>query len=512
MAVAAVAGRTRRECLLGAALACTALAATAASVASGHYMRGVPVVGALVVLLAVFHARLLSWRSLISMTILVILFIPIRRYSLPASLPFNLEPYRIVVALVIVGWLMTVLINRGTRLRASGFERPLFAYMGVILLSLLANRSRVEAVGSFTVKAITFFLSYVLVFYFVVSVMRRVRDIDFFVRLLAAGGGVLGASAIFESATHINVFNHLSTVIPILHYGGSLAPETLRGGGLRVSASAQHPIALGAALAVLIPLAVYLARSTGASRWWLCGLLMLIGLFATRSRTGVTMLIAVAIVYIVLRPRETRRFWPALVPLVLAIHFAAPGAIGSIKQSFFPTGGILAQEKKNSVGSGRYATFGPVFHREVTPNPVLGEGYATRVIDPQGSGLNVPAAPITDDQWLGVLAETGFAGAIAFLWLFVRAARRMGKAARRDRSDRGWLLVATTASVVACPVGMLTYDSFAFVQVTFLMWLILAIGACALLTKPEEWKQSAPVRLRRGHGATMRQRLAYAPG
>jgi O-antigen ligase len=257
-----------------------------------------------------------------------------------------------------------------------------------------------------------------------------------------------------------------------------------------VYGSAQHPLAFGAALALLMPLAIYCAQRTQQWRWRLAGVVMVLGIFATRSRTGIVMLLVIGIVYLVLRGRETRRFWPALVPLVLAIHFAVPGAIGTTWQSFFPEGGLLAQEKKNQVGSGRVATFGPVFHSEVTPNPILGEGYATRIVTPE-AGADVPLAPITDDMWLSILAETGIVGAYMLGWLFVRATRRFGRAARRDHSPRGWLLVGTAAAVVAYAIGMLTYDSFAFIQVTFLLFFVLAIGVAALLTKPEEWEALA---------------------
>ncbi len=47
------------------------------------------------------------WRRLI----LVILFIPIRRYSLPGNLPFELEPYRLLVALLLVGWGASLLVD-----------------------------------------------------------------------------------------------------------------------------------------------------------------------------------------------------------------------------------------------------------------------------------------------------------------------------------------------------------------------------------------------------------------
>ena len=36
----------------------------------------------------------IDWQVLLAGLVLVILFIPIRRFTLPAALPFELEPYR----------------------------------------------------------------------------------------------------------------------------------------------------------------------------------------------------------------------------------------------------------------------------------------------------------------------------------------------------------------------------------------------------------------------------------
>ena len=193
--IAAASGRGRRECIAVAALAVASLVIISGSVATGHLTRAGPAAAALLVFVAAFHAQVLSWRSLIGLTVLIILFVPIRRYSLPASLPINLEPYRIVVAFVIVAWVLTLLIDRRLSIRASGFETPLFAYLGAVVLSLLANLDRVEATGTYTLKSLSFLLSYVIVFYIFVSVLRRAKDIDFFVRLLVTGGGIVGAFA-----------------------------------------------------------------------------------------------------------------------------------------------------------------------------------------------------------------------------------------------------------------------------------------------------------------------------
>ena len=127
---------------------------------------------------------------------------------------------------------------------------------------------------------------------------------------------------------------------------------------------------------------------------------------------------------------------------------------------------------------------------EFLPNPILGEGFATRITGADAVTVGNPA-PITDDQWLSLLLQTGVAGALAFLWLIARAVRRMGGAAKRDPTARGWLLAATTASVTAYGVGMLTFDSFSFIQVTFLFFIVLALGMATWLTSTVDWETSA---------------------
>jgi hypothetical protein len=62
----------------------------------------------------------------------------------------------------------------------------------------------------------------------------------------------------------------------------------------------------------------------------------------------------------------------------------------------------------------------------------------------------------------------------------VRAVRRLFREAKRDTSDRGWLLTALAASVASYAVGMFTYDAFSLHQVTFLVFILLGMAASAL--------------------------------
>ena len=151
---------------------------------------------------------------------------------------------------------------------------------------------------------------------------------------------------------------------------------------------------------------------------------------AALSRTAVPMLVAAIIVGVWTRRREMRRLWPALIPLVVIIHFTVPGAMGSLAKSFFPQGGLIA-DQQHGVGSGRVATLGPVLRSEFTINPIVGEGFSTRVTTE--SDPTLPRnAPILDDQWLDVLLEIGILGFVTMIWLFFRVIRLCGRAARRD--------------------------------------------------------------------------------
>lgn len=456
-----------------------AVALLAASVGAGHGTRFVAPVAAVAVAGTILVPRLVAWRAMLALIVLVILFIPIKRYELPAALPIRLEPYRLVVAVVVLAWLSSALIDRRVRLRRTHvIDLPLFLFLCTAVGSDVVNSARVTTVAPDVVKALLFFASFVAMIFLVVSLVRSFEDIDFIVRVLTASGAIVAVFALIESRTGYNVFAHLSQVVPILRDTGGGA-VIQRGSRLRVYGSAEHPIALGAAFAMLVPLALYRAISFRQARWWVAMAILLMGVFATVSRTAVLMLLVIVLAFVWLRTREMKRVWPLALPLLVAVHFLLPGAIGTFKASFFPTGGLVAQQADAQVGSGRIATLGPALHREFSPNPILGEGFGTRIVTAD-SVVTVPNAPILDDQWLGTLIETGIVGVAALAWLFVRFVRRLGRAAKHDRSPRGWLLAGIAASVAAYAESMFTYDALGFIQVTFLLFIFLGLGSAAL--------------------------------
>ena len=148
----------------------------------------------------------------------------------------------------------------------------------------------------------------------------------------------------------------------------------------------------------------------------------------------------------------------------------APGVLRELLSSFFPTGGLAAEQQEATVGSGRLSSLGPALD-VVAQHPILGGGYGTRI--PLGPNAN---SFIVDDMWLSLGMEVGIVGVAVWLWVFIAFIRRSSRAAKEDDSSRGWLMTAVTAAVLAYAIGMLTFDTLSFIQVTFLLVIILALG------------------------------------
>jgi hypothetical protein len=445
-----------------------------ASAATGRAPVAVPL-AALLVLVAVARPAVIEWRSLILMLLLIILFIPIRRYSLSINLPFQLEPYRAWVFVLAALWLTALLLDPRLRIKPTGLEAPL-ALLGVAVLgSIVTNYDSItsEDLGTEIVKKLTFWVGFVIILY-MVSSLATLKDVDFYLRTLVIGSAILGALGVIEWKTGSNAFAHLNRYLPIVSPVGDNV-DAFRAGLTRAYASAQHPIAFGAALALMLPIAVVYAFRLRKPLWYACAGLIVLGSLASVSRTSILMLLVSAGMLAVLRPQAARQALPLVVPLLVVIQIALPGTFSTIRASFFPSGGLVEQQANQNVGSGRVASFGPAVD-EASEHPFFGRGFGTRIVgnDPKQNSF------ILDDEWLSTTLEIGIVGLLAWVWIFLRFCSRAVVVARSDDSDRGWTLAALAASVAAFAVGMGFYDAFSFIQVTFLMIILLGLGSVLL--------------------------------
>jgi hypothetical protein len=453
----------------------------------------------LTALLAVAYRRLLRWHRVVGLILLVVLFVPIGRYRLPGTLPFNLELYRVVVALVVAVWFASLLVDPKVRLRATPLDRPLLLLLACIFMSELTNPGRVNLYGSHVAKTLTFFLSFVLVYYVVATQVRKRESILTLLRILTAGGAVVGALAIVERRTHVNAFNHLHAILPFLTYQSNDSSLSLlfRGSNLRVIGSSQQPIALGALLMMIVPISVYLARTRGRL-WIIACVLLIVGALVTGSRTALTMILAEFILFMIVKPHETKRLLPLFVPAIVVVHVMAPGALGDLKSQLFPKGGLIAQQTQLATNAnpelagGRVRQIRPMVS-EASHHPFFGEGLGTRLTGFDTKNRN---APILDNQWLNNLLDVGFLGFALWIWLFVRSIRLLLRRSQDSRGDGDeWLFLGLAAAILSFGIGMLTFDAFSYAQVYFIFWILLGLSA-ALLSEQVTSAVTSRARLR----------------
>ena len=267
--------------------------------------------------------------------IAVILFIPIRRYTVGGGLPFPLEPYRLLIAVVLFAWLLALLVDPRRALaqdERGGARSPCSSWSILAGLALNIGWIASHRITGEVIKQLSFLASFLLVMYFVASMMnsRRARRHHH-----AAGGRrhlrrPLRADRVEDGLQplqpHAAVLPACSTSTP-----SAIMGPPARGGRVRAFASAQHPIALGARSSCCCR---WRSTSTGASAqafWMAAAALLTMGALATGSRTAASMLIAELLVFFWMKRAETVRLLPMLVPLLVACQIVMPGTLGTFR-------------------------------------------------------------------------------------------------------------------------------------------------------------------------------------
>jgi len=448
----------------------------------------------------VFVVVLAEWSWLIYALAAVDLLIPEdSRYLVHgvSSVGFQFQPYRVLVTVMIAGWFAALMVDPRVRPRKTKFEGPLILIWIAIIGSDLFNAGAVSAVSSAVLKQLTLTLSLLLMLYIFVSVVRTRATLERTLRVFVAAGCVVALGAMIERATKYNLFNHLHRFLPLFAFDSSAEPASLlRGGHFRAIASAGHPIELSNDMAMLTPIAAYLAIR-GSKMWWGALSLLILGDLSAGSRTGIVGLLVVAGVFLWMRPRQTLRCWPALIPILVVVQVAMPGAVRGTIDAFFPKGGLIAQQSATFAAHGqvqdasRLSRIGPQLRNTFAKhNEFFGKGYGTRIVGRTSVNAPVPTLisdQILDDQWLGNLLDTGLVGFAAWIWLFWRVVRKLRARARAERAtDEGWLPAALAASIMCYAVSMYFYDAFGFIQATVMMYVLLGCASVLLWLPPTQ--------------------------
>ena len=197
---------------------------------------------------------LASWSRVVLALVGVVLLIPNDgRYILHAGLPFQLEPYRVVVGLFLAGWFVSLLVDKRVHARRTTFEGPLLLIAVAVFGSELLNAARVMTVSNYVVKSLWLLLCTFLAVYMIVSVVRTRAALEKVVTWIVSAGSVVGFGAVIERETQNNIFDHFHTFLPFLAFNPA-PPDMVRDSHARAIASSgsrstwlddEHDPALG---------------------------------------------------------------------------------------------------------------------------------------------------------------------------------------------------------------------------------------------------------------------------
>jgi len=285
-------------------------------------------------------------------------------------------------------------------------------------------------------------------------------------RRLAWAGGAMATLGIIQFLTG-NLLLEFWHFVPFTVWDAPNADALdQRGGFVRASGTAIHPLEYGVVLTMAFPIALALAienRSKHRLLPWLPVAAITVASLISVSRST---LIGLAVGLLIMLPTFSRGVRVLVVAaggaLAVAIAVLVPGMIGTIRGMF--TG--LASDPSTASRTNSYETAVDYMSRF----PVVGKGF----------GTFITKYHIFDNQYLLLAIELGIVGLLAFLILIVAGIVSAAEARRSatDSLDRQ-LAQALVAALVAGGLMLAFFDglSFSMSSGTFFLVLGLAGGA-----------------------------------
>lgn len=419
--------------------------------------------------------------GIVGALLLAIMSFPADMYRLWSPLPVRLDPYRSMLALLFVVWIATVLLVPESRFRGTPIGVVMFFFVAVMWASVLVNAPAMDWTQlGISLGRGMLMMVWALTFFAVVSLVTRPRDAERLIRFAVVSAAVLAALALVERVTAYALFRHLNDYIPILKVNvtdAGLLEQFVREGGLRVAGSASHPIAFAVMMGLLLPYAVQLCFEGKGDLtrflWAVCTLVIMLGMFATGSRTAVVALAAGVVLVFASRPNKRMLLVGAALVAVFAIHMVLPGSIRGFVATLSPSY-IRSTEVGNA--EGRLEDYPRIFAiwKRV---PLLGEGLGTQPIQ---------ARLITDNQYLKLVEEAGTLGALSLAVMVGAMAVSLYRGGLKLDGSRKAFCVAGASAALVFGASSATFDSFGFEQVTFLFMVMMALSFAELLGEPGE--------------------------
>lgn len=419
--------------------------------------------------------RPLPW--LLAGFLAMLFFIPIAATELKVHLPVDSRIDRFAVILLVLAWVWYGGDQRAflrTR-RSKLYVCAVCVFLVLAVASLVLDAGRIVNLGDFKLAEKRFALlgSYMILSWFALSALRF-EDVRGFASYLIGLASLMAIGMLVERHTGYNVFYEWSRVLlkPVATVAPSptdIHPAFGTEGRVVVVGPTQHGLAATAMLVMVMPFALVRVLDASSRRsWWLNALafaLMLGGAMATDRKTALLVPIAVVLYVMLYRPRQVLRLLPiGLIALVGVVHFASPGALGTVLN--------FKRDTSSNSTQHRVGDFSDVLP-DVLAHPVLGRGFGTL-------NSEEPAQfRINDDEYIDELWEVGVVGLLAFAGMILAPVIAARRAIRTRGPTVAPLALAASAGCVAFFVVCALFDAFSFPEAPYMFFLVAALTTVA---------------------------------
>ncbi len=417
--------------------------------------------------------RLASFDAVSLLTIYLVLLIAVPSRLVFGAIGSTGTPAALVGIVALAWWTAGRIVpSIGGATGLQPVRTTLLAFCVVVALSEVAGAARaMDGVESRAADAALFGLAAACgVAWLAADGIDRLERLVVLLDRIVIAGAALAALGIVQFFTDFDITKYLW--FPGTHVNGDLQLIQVRDGFNRVAGTAVHPIEFGVVLATIFPLAVHRAMHRGANprlQRVLPLLLIAAALPMSLSRSAILGVLAAGLV-LALGWTWSQRANAAVVTVGFLglLRAVIPGLLGTLRNLF-----TNLQSDSSYVARTTHAHQAWVY---IGATPWIGRGFGTFLPD---------RYVLLDNQYLGVLAETGVIGLVALVAVFCAAFVVAHHAGRTILDPELQSLGRALAAAAVVPlITYVTYDAFSLrmgVGITFL--LLGCAGAFWRLTR-----------------------------
>jgi hypothetical protein len=407
----------------------------------------------------------------------MLFLVPIDSTELKLHLPVDSHIDRFAVLGLLLIWVIFGGDQRAflrTR-RSKLYVGAVCVFLMLAVASLLLDSGRIVNVSELQLAAKRFLLlgGFVAVSWFALSALRF-EDLRGFSSYLIGLASVMAVGMLIERHTGFNVFYEwtatvLKPIATVAPAPTDIHPAFGSDGRVVVVGPTIHGLAATTMLMVAMPFAlvrIFDARSRRA--WWgnaAAFALMLAAAASTDRKTALLVPVAVVLYFAIYRPRQVLKLVPlGAVLLLLLVHLASPGAIGSLLS---PASGFQSSSTTHRIGD--FEDVAP----DVLAHPLLGRGFGT--LDPEQANV----FRINDDEYVDEIWQVGAFGLIAYMLMILAPVVIARRAIRARDPVVSPLALASSAGCVAYFVVNALFDAMSFPQAPYMFFIVAALATIA---------------------------------